>query len=203
MTKRKMPITQTELRIYIQGIKIGDEVLYGDIGWDETHKEDQEQRYIKMTVTGKFAHFAILRNGKLERSLSWIEMLIINDRKRKTREHLNKAVRHGINKSEMIKRRNQIIVRLYKSGSTPTQIAQYVDCSYGMINLILRQHGIIKIRTKVNHEEILRLKNKGLSYSQIAIKVKCSYSTVYRICDKKYIDTNKENTMPCEDPHEW
>lgn len=173
------PITKEEMDNFKKSVHIGDRVKYSE----KVPRDDGTGGLMvvktEMEINGIYRNFVTLKAGKMQRSLTWPELLISKKPGRSVSQNRKAKIDE--------KERSRIIMELYNSGMRRMKIAEETGYSYSTVTRVINLH---TKKHKVNHPEIIRMRKKGLTLKEISKMTGASETTVQRICRHELIKEN-------------
>ena len=173
------PITKEEMDNFKKSVHIGDRVKYSE----KVPRDDGTGGLMvvktEMEINGIYRNFVTLKAGKMQRSLTWPELLISKKPGRSVSQNRKAKIDE--------KERSRIIMELYDSGMRRMKIAEETGYSYSTVTQVINLH---TKKHKVNHPEIIRMRKKGLTLKEISKMTGASETTVQRICRHELIKEN-------------
>lgn len=165
------PITKEEMEAFKKSVHVGDKVKYSE----KVSRDDGTGGLMivktEMEIDGVYRNFVTLKAGKMQRSLTWPELLITKKPSRSGNENRKAPADE--------KERSKIIMELYNSGMRRMKIAEETGYSYSTVTQIINIH---TRKHRPSHPEIIRMRKQGLTLKEISSKVGVSLTTVQRIC---------------------
>lgn len=173
------PITKEEMDNFKKSVHIGDRVKYSE----KVPRDDGTGGLMvvktEMEINGIYRNFVTLKAGKMQRSLTWPELLISKKPGRSVSQNRKAKIDE--------KERSRIIMELYNSGMRRMKIAEETGYSYSTVTQVINLH---TKKHKVNHPEIIRMRKKGLTLKEISKMTGASETTVQRVCRHELIKEN-------------